>query len=74
MPLDSEEIRCAFQCRILERRVTAKELTLLIKVERDPANLSATKYLKHADGEALIAMWRRITNNGTDEAEAKRGD
>ncbi len=73
MPLDSEEIRCLEQCRTLARHLNPDEVVLLARLEADPANTSRDQYLKHADGEALVAMWRRVTNNGTDERHAKRG-
>lgn len=72
MPLDSEEIRMLAQCRTLERRLTRDEARLVTRLENDPAKDSATKYLKHADGEALRFCWERVTDFGKDEAEAKR--
>ena len=72
MPLDSEEIRMLAQCRTLERRLTAAEKRLITRLETDPARDSTTKFLKRQDGEDLRFAWERITDFGTDEAEASR--
>ena len=65
--LDSEEENMIATCHRLRERLSVRDGVFLSKLQADPAITDPTKYIAHADGEKLRAMWDRCTNNGTDE-------